>query len=181
MSRFLEPLKMIGKKISNLSSRYFTPSEFRSVLIFIACGVAVVLFRGGKSLFGHVAPSGHSSNTAIMQHQNDSVFAILSRRDRIRDSLQFWMPEDTNRSERYASKLKGKSKKELSLKTEGVALNSSGKDSLQMLPGIGEKMAERIISYRTERGKFRRLHELTNIEGIGEKKFKQIEPYIRLY
>ncbi|HYM21224.1 MAG TPA: helix-hairpin-helix domain-containing protein [Candidatus Kapabacteria bacterium] len=180
MLHIIESLKQIKHRAASLSGQFFTLREYRSVLLFFACGLAVLLYREGKNILGHYFPSVTDGRSATLKHQNDSLLAFFSRKDFVRDSMQFWMPADSLASEKYSRLSSGKSKKELSLIREGVSLNSSGKDSLALLPGIGGKMAERILSYRSERGRFRRLHELTNVEGIGEKKFKRIEPYIRL-
>ena len=42
------------------------------------------------------------------------------------------------------------------------------------LPGIGETLALRILSYREKHGSFSRVEELLNVEGIGKKRFEEI-------
>ncbi len=61
----------------------------------------------------------------------------------------------------------------------GIDLNRATRDELIQLPGIGPKMAERILSYRKKHGLFRTKKELLKIRGIGAKKFKKIEPYLK--
>lgn len=56
-----------------------------------------------------------------------------------------------------------------------IDLNSATKSDLMSLPGIGDAMAERILLYRTEQGRFRSVAELKNIKGIGEKKFEKLK------
>jgi competence ComEA-like helix-hairpin-helix protein len=55
-----------------------------------------------------------------------------------------------------------------------VGLNSAGLSDLAALPGIGEELAGRIISYREENGGFASVSELIEVKGIGEKKFAAI-------
>lgn len=58
-------------------------------------------------------------------------------------------------------------------------INTATKVQLMELPGIGEKIADRIIAYRTQNGAFSSTDELMNVEGIGEKKLLQIESLIK--
>lgn len=59
-----------------------------------------------------------------------------------------------------------------------VQLNKADKEELMRLPGIGEKMAQKILDYRKKNGKFKNVYELMNIDGIGIERFTAIEPYI---
>lgn len=61
-----------------------------------------------------------------------------------------------------------------------IDINTASLQQLELLPGVGKELAQRILDYRTERGKFISLKELMNVNGIGEKKFEQIEPYIKI-
>jgi competence protein ComEA len=57
-------------------------------------------------------------------------------------------------------------------------LNAATIDQLETLPGIGRKTAERIIEYRTKNGGFKRIEDLMNVKGIGEKSFLKLKPLI---
>ena len=59
-------------------------------------------------------------------------------------------------------------------------INTATKIQLMELPGIGETIADRILDYRDQNGMFSATDELLNVDGIGEKKLLQIEPYIRI-
>ena len=59
-----------------------------------------------------------------------------------------------------------------------VNLNTATVDQLMTLPGIGQKTAERIIEYRTKSGGFKKIEELMNIKGIGEKSFLKLKPLV---
>jgi len=53
-------------------------------------------------------------------------------------------------------------------------LNKISEADLVLLPGIGPAMAHRIAEYRHKNGGYRSLEELLLVDGIGEKKFKQL-------
>lgn len=59
-------------------------------------------------------------------------------------------------------------------------INTATQQQLQMLPGVGEVLAQRIIDYRKENGDFRTIEELMNVSGIGEAKFSAIKPRIKV-
>ena len=59
-----------------------------------------------------------------------------------------------------------------------VFLNSATVQQLATLPGVGEKLAGRIIEYRQKAGGFKSTQELMNVRGIGEKNFLKMQPYI---
>jgi comEA protein len=61
-----------------------------------------------------------------------------------------------------------------------VNINSATKSELMSLPGIGEATAERIILYREEHGTFKKISDMKNVKGIGEKKFDNLKPYIEV-
>lgn len=55
-----------------------------------------------------------------------------------------------------------------------VNINTADAETLAALPGIGQVLAKRILAYRQQNGFFRVVEEITNVEGIGEKKAEAI-------
>jgi competence protein ComEA len=59
-----------------------------------------------------------------------------------------------------------------------VNLNSATAADLQKLPGVGAAMANRILEYRQKNGGFKKVEELMNVKGIGEKNFLKLKTMV---
>ncbi len=55
-----------------------------------------------------------------------------------------------------------------------LLINQAPKEKIVELPGIGPVLADRIISYRSNNGGFKRVDELRNVKGIGVKKLEAL-------
>ena len=58
---------------------------------------------------------------------------------------------------------------------EKINLNTANVADLQKLTGIGEKKAEQIIAYREQKGSFKKIEDLMQVSGIGEKTFASLK------
>jgi competence protein ComEA len=61
-----------------------------------------------------------------------------------------------------------------------VNINSASADQLTALPGIGPSYAQRIVEYREKNGPFKRVEDILNVRGIGEKTFEKIRERITI-
>ncbi len=59
-----------------------------------------------------------------------------------------------------------------------VDLNQATLSDLEALPGIGPKLAQRVIEHRGEKGPFRSVDDLRQVRGIGRKKFDRLRPHV---
>ncbi len=61
-----------------------------------------------------------------------------------------------------------------------ININTARVEELDILPGVGPKMAQAIIAFREAHGKFSTLEDLQKIKGLGPRKFAAIRPHITL-
>jgi competence protein ComEA len=59
-----------------------------------------------------------------------------------------------------------------------ININTASVAELEQLAGIGPGLAERIVTYRQEHGRFRRAEHLLMVRGISERKFREIRSMI---
>jgi competence protein ComEA len=61
-----------------------------------------------------------------------------------------------------------------------VSLNTATVDQLDTLPGVGPVLAQHIIDYRTQHAGFRSVDELREVNGIGDRRFADLQNLVRL-
>lgn len=64
--------------------------------------------------------------------------------------------------------------------TVGVNLNTASKSLLSYVSGIGGKMAENIVEYRSKKGTFKSRHDILSIPRLGNKAFEQGAAFLRI-
>lgn len=80
----------------------------------------------------------------------------------------------------------GKLKEELDMvvmrcvNSVGVNINTASKSLLGYVSGIGEKLAENIVAYRSENGPFEERKQLKKVPRLGEKAYQQAAAFIRI-
>ncbi len=62
----------------------------------------------------------------------------------------------------------------------GVNLNTASKSLLGYVSGIGEKLAENIVAYRSENGPFEDRKQLKKVPRLGEKAYQQAAAFVRI-
>jgi competence protein ComEA len=80
-----------------------------------------------------------------------------------------------SRSARSATRASARSVRAV---TFPLDLNHARIEELMELPGIGEKLAQRVVAYRQSQGGFRNVDELRKVRGIGEKRMERLRPLV---
>ena len=60
-----------------------------------------------------------------------------------------------------------------------VNINTADSNKLQTLPGIGPSKAKKIIEFR-EKNQFKKIEEIKNVDGIGDKTFESLKSLITI-
>jgi len=68
----------------------------------------------------------------------------------------------------------GNKQEEIPIPNDPMNINTATALELSTLPGIGSVIAQRIVDYRQANGPFRSIGELTEVEGIGDKRLENL-------
>ncbi|WP_242681356.1 helix-hairpin-helix domain-containing protein [Tessaracoccus sp. SD287] len=59
-----------------------------------------------------------------------------------------------------------------------INLNTATQAQLESLPGVGPATAAKILAWRDQHGRFSKVEELQEIDGIGQKTFERLQPLV---
>ena len=59
-------------------------------------------------------------------------------------------------------------------------INTATTEELQLISGIGPKLAARIIQYRNDNGKYEAIEDIMNVHGVGSSKFEKIKEHLKV-
>ena len=159
-------------------NKYWTPIIILLVaIIVIGSIVAWSKYSGSQPVEISIPPSQElQGEIYIGGAVNNPGFYSLKAGDSIQGIIQAaggtTDSADLNRLELYISQ-SGEGQQ-----PQKIDLNQAEAWLLQALPGIGEVRAQRIIDYRQQYERFRSIHELTKVEGIGVTTYEQIKHLI---
>jgi competence ComEA-like helix-hairpin-helix protein len=60
-----------------------------------------------------------------------------------------------------------------------INVNTAGPAELELLPGIGPALAQRIVDDRAAHGPFRSVNDLDRVKGIGPRTLERLRPLVR--
>lgn len=59
-----------------------------------------------------------------------------------------------------------------------IDINRASADELQVLPGVGPVLAQRMVEWRKAHGRYRAVEDLQEVKGIGKKRMEQLRPLV---
>ena len=87
-------------------------------------------------------------------------------------ALSHAAPVNTQKAPQGASQVRS------SQPTAPVNLNQASLEELESIKGVGPALAERIIAYRNENGKFKTTEDLMHVKGFGQAKFGRVKEQV---
>ncbi|MCF3965393.1 ComEA family DNA-binding protein, partial [Streptomyces fuscigenes] len=60
-----------------------------------------------------------------------------------------------------------------------LSLNAATLEQLDALPGVGPVLAQHILDFRSRNGGFRSVDDLRQVDGIGDRRFADLEGVVR--
>jgi competence protein ComEA len=152
----------------------FTVAEIKVLFFLIFVFIAGLSYKAYKLNNGssEYKEFDYSTEERLFERLNDNKIPLTDsvQEDKYIDYKQEVL--DFNSSDfhkKEAKKLPG---------SKSININTAGIEDLVMLPGIGEKTAQKIIDLRKTKGGFSKLEELYEVKGIGKTRFNKIEKFL---
>lgn len=137
----------------------------------------VIYLKEGSRIIDAIEKAGGTTKNADLGKVNLAYV--------LQDGQKVYIPNKKNNASVYISEDSGQDvidNGNTNTKTENkrkkININTAKKEELQSISGIGPALAEKIVSYRNTNGKFKKVEDLKNVNGIGESKYRNIKDSI---
>lgn len=149
----------------------------RFYLVFFVVLIVLGCFGIYTQKFYTLKPQQQALNITIVYHNHPQSFSVppYTRLEAVLKDMELGEDVDWSKVNGHQI-LKDGDHFVVPLEEETVciSINTANAQQLQSLPGVGPKMAQRIIAYREENGLFQIVEDLQNIKGIGPKVFAKM-------
>lgn len=131
---------------------------------------------------GGIRDDANTENINLAYKLEDGMKIHIPTKQEIENTNKIHMSETIqDKSENYITTSSGISTNQEETETAKntkVNINTATQTQLETLPGIGPSTATKIITYRKEKGKFVKIEDIKEVNGIGDSKFEKIKNYI---
>jgi len=151
---------------------------------FTVTEIKVFLFLAITLLFGvsyeYYKQSSSPEYKQLDYSVQDSLFQSLTaeKKKKIKEEIANNNIDSKQEVLDFKSQDFKKEKKDSPPAEKSIDVNKADINALKRLPGIGEKIAQKIIDLREERSGFSKLEELMDVNGIGQSKFNKIKKFL---
>ena len=144
----------------------------------------------GTGIFVHI--DGWIQNPGVYEiKENDRVNAIIEKAGglkegasiksinlaaRLSDGDKIYIPNREEEKQIETTEVKGNNTGTVkTTKNNKININKASITELKQITGIGESTANKIIDYRENVGKFKKIEDLKEVKGIGDSKYESIK------
>jgi comEA protein len=161
----------------------FTKNETKVILFIVTVLIAGFSIKYYKQIIstGSLTPYDYNKSDSefIEKSQNINKRKPQNQNDNSKLSEEQLASLLTASEDSLIAELKNSKDKADEYSGPKLNINTATQNDFIDLPGIGESIAGKIITYRDSKKKFKRIEELMNVNGIGKKKFEKIKNYIK--
>ena len=174
-------IETVPSEVENKFQNESQANEVNEIVIHITGAVkkeGIVYLREGDRVIDAIKKAGGENKNADLSQVN--LAYILSDGQKIyiptkNENIQDFIVEGgIGLSSIQANNTQNTSTEENSK----ININKADEKELDNLPGIGPTIAQRIVDYRIENGKFKDKEDIKNVSGIGDSKYEEIKDNI---
>jgi len=151
------------------------------LVVDIAGGVihsGIYWLPAGSIIEDAIKASGGFSKSADL----NAVGKNINRAQELTNHGKVYIPKIGDTNIVYSNSSTGSSTSSLGHSSDATLININTADNveLDLLPGIGAILSQRIIDYRLQNGNFTTVEDLKEVPGIGDKLFGQIKELVTI-
>ena len=149
----------------------------------------------GTGIFVHI--DGWIQNPGVYEiKENDRVNTIIEKAGglkegasiksinlaaRLSDGDKIYIPNREEEKQIETTEVKGNNTETVKItKNSKININKASISELKQITGIGESTANKIIDYRENVGKFKKIEDIKEVKGIGDSKYESIKDKITI-